>query len=184
MKNYGSKFNPFLGAVILGVTVPIAAYAIGFFAILIWYVLIYFLLPFYMTNMLDSNVCANTAAITATAAQTLVVALLTAALSVFSKMKIYHILLSTVIFSTVFFIIERFAPKIRSANFPETMVIFPALFGKRGINYGSISTSEFVEHKYYLITALLLSAACALIVLITWMICKIATRKEQHKDEL
>ena len=42
MKNYGSKFNPFLGAVILGVTVPIAAYAIGFFAILIWYVLIYF----------------------------------------------------------------------------------------------------------------------------------------------
>jgi len=184
MKNYGSKFNPFLGAVILGVTVPIAVYAIGFFDIFIWYVLLYFLLPFYITNMIDPSVCANTAAITATAAQALVVVLLTAALSVFFKMKIYHVLLSAAFFSAVFFIIERFAPKIRSANFPETMVIFPALFGKRGINYGSISTSEFVEHKYYLITALFLAAACLLIVLITWAICQVAARKERHKDEL
>lgn len=184
MKNYGSKFSPFVGAGILGVTVPIAAYAIGAFAWFIWYVLIYFLLPFYAASLLDLDVCANIAAITASVMQTLTVVLLTAALSAFFKMKIYHVLLSTAIFSTVFVIIERFVPKIKSANFPETMVIFPALFGKRGINFDSISEAEFVEHKYYLITTLCQTAACLLIVLITWMIYQVAARKERHKDEL
>lgn len=181
MKNYSSKFNPFVGVGILGVTVPIAAYAIGAFAWFIWVVLIYFLLPFY--NMLDSNLCVNIAAITATVTQTLAIVLLTAALSAFFKMKIYHFLLSAAIFSAVFFIIERFVPKIRTANFPETMMIFPALFGKRGINYDSISEAEFVEHKYYLITAFCLTAACLLIALITLAIYQVAARKERYKDE-
>lgn len=183
MNDHGLKLDPFFGAGILGITVPIAAYAIGAFAWFIWYVLIYFLLPFYAASLLDLDVCANIAAITASVMQTLAVVLLTAGLSAFFKMKIYHILLSAAIFSTVFFIIERFVPKIRSANFPETMVIFPALFGKRGINYGSISTSEFVEHKYYLITALCLAAACLLIVLTAWAICQVAERKKRYKND-
>lgn len=184
MKNYSSKFNPFAGTGILGITVPIAVYLIGFIAFLIWGVISLLLLPFYMLNQFDSDAFTHITAIVATVMQTLAVALLTVILSVFSKMRIYHVLLSVAISSSVFFIVERFIPKIRWANYPETMVIFPALFKRYGKNYGWITIAEFVEHKYYLITALLLSASCALIVLITWTIYKITARKEQDKDEL
>lgn len=64
------------------------------------------------------------------------------------------------------------------------MTIFPALFKKRGIGYDSLSHAEFVEHNYYLTTALFLVAACLLIVLIAWAICQVAAQKERHKDEL
>lgn len=184
MKNYNSKFNPFAGTGILGITVPIAVYLIGFIAFLIWGVISLLLLPFYMLNQFDSDAFTHITAIVATVMQTLAVALLTVILSVFSKMKTYHILLSAAISSTVFFIIERFTSKIRWSNFPGTMMIFPALFKKIGIRYESLSHADFVEYRYYLITALLLSASCALIVLITWTIYKITARKEQDKDEL
>lgn len=185
MKNYGSKFSPLVGAGILGIAVPASIYLIGFFTFLIWGAITLLLLPFYMLDQFHSaDSFTNITAIVATVLQTLAVVLITISLSVFSKMKIYHILLSAAIFSTVFFIIERFTEKIRWANFPGTMTIFPALFKKRGIIYGSLSHAEFVEHNYYLITALFLVAACLLIVLITWAIYKVAARKEQHKDEL
>lgn len=104
MKNYGSKFNPFLGAGILGIAVPASIYLIGFFTFLIWGAITLLLLPFYMLDQFHSaDSFTNITAIVATVLQTLAVVLITISLSVFSKMKIYHILLSAAIFSTVFF---------------------------------------------------------------------------------
>lgn len=184
MKNYDSKFNPFAGAGILGISVPVAVYLIGFIALLIWGLVSLLLLPFYLSGQLDGDAFGNITAIVATVLQVSAIVLLTLILSVFSKMRIYHVLLSAAISSSLFFIVERFIPKIRWANFPGTMMIFPALFKRYGINYGRLTISEFVEHKYYLITTFLLLAACFVIVLVTWAIYQIDERKERRKDGL
>lgn len=184
MKNYGSKFSPLLGAGILGIAVPASIYLIGFFTFLIWSAITLTLLPFYMIDQFQSDFSlTNIIAVIATVLQALAVVLITMALNTFSKMKIYHILLSAAIFGAVFFIIERFTEKIRWANFPGTMMIFPALFKKRGVIYSSLSHAEFVENNYYLITALFLAAVCLTIVLAAWAIYKLSSRKERHTDE-
>lgn len=182
MKNYDTKFNPFLGAGILGIAVPVAVYAIGFVALLVFGVVSLLLFPFFYGGHLDADAFGNITAIAATVLQVLSIVILTLVLCVFSQMKIYHVLLSSVVSSLLFFLVERFIPLIRWANFPEIMVIFPALFKRSGIKYGSLSKTEFVELKIYLTTTLLMSAACALVVLITWMAARFAARKERHRD--
>lgn len=182
MKNYDSKLNPFVGAGILGIAVPVAVYAIGFVALLVFGVVSLLLFPFFYGGHLNADAFGNITAIAATVLQVLLIVILTLIISVFSGMKIYHVLLSAVVSSLLFFIVERFIPLIRWANFPEIMVIFPALFKRSGINYGSLSKTEFVELKIYLTTTLLMSAVCALVVLITWTIYQIAVRKKQRGD--
>lgn len=170
MKNYDSKFNPFVGAGILGVTVPVAVYVIGFITTLVWGLVSLFLFPFYYSGRLDENAFGNITAIVGAVMQVSAIVLLTLILSVFAGMKIYHILLSAAISTSLFFLVERFIPDVRWVSFPEVHIIFPALFKRYGINYGSLSKAEFVDRNIYLITTLLLSAACLLIVLTTWAI--------------
>lgn len=178
MKNYDTKFNPFLGAGILGIAVPVAVYVIGFVALLVFCVVSLLLFPFFYGGHLDTDAFVIITAIAATVLQVLSIVILTLVLCVFSQMKIYHVLLSSVVSSLLFFLVECSIPSVRLANYPETMVIFSALFERSGINYNT----EFVELKLYLTTTLLMSAACALVVLITWTIYQIAVRKKQRGD--
>lgn len=183
MKNYDSKFNPFLGAGLLGAAVPVAVYLIGFIALLMWVAAITFLFPFFYGGQLNENTFSNITAIITTVFQVLSITFLALAITYFSRMKIYHVLLSVAVSSALFFLVERFMPAVRWANFPEVRVIFPVLFEKWGINYDVLSKGQFIELKIYLTTTLLLSAACALIVLIAWTIMHFAARKERKAEE-
>lgn len=184
MKSFYTKFNPVAGSFVLGAAVPVAVYAIGFIAFLVWSLVSLLLFPFYYGGQFDADAFGNITAIIATALQVFAITLLTLILSVFSKMKIYHVLLAAFVSFLLFFIVERFLPKVRWSNFPETIVIFPALFKRKGINYGAISVTDFVAQRYYLITTLLLSAACMLIVLTTWVIYQISAQKKRNKNGL
>lgn len=163
MKNYSSHFNPFIGAGILGFAVPAAVYLIGFIALLVFVLAVLLLLPFYMGNILDSNLFMNITAVIATVLQAAAIVILTLVLGVFARMKLGHVFLSIGISTGLFFLVERFFKQIRWSNFPEVAVFFPKLF--EGCD--KLTNTEFVSTGMYVKTALFLSGACAVIVLIT-----------------
>lgn len=128
MNNYNSKFNPFVGMGILGAAVPISVYAVGFLASLFYGVIGLLLFPGFYSGELDEHLFLRITAIVATVLQITAIVTLTLIVNVFSKMKIYHVLLSVIISSTLFVIVERFLPTVWGLNLPETMVFFPSIF--------------------------------------------------------
>lgn len=184
MKNYDSKFNPFAGTGILGVAVPISVYAVGFLATLFYGVIGLLLFPGFYSGELDEHIFLKITAIIATVLQITAIVVLTLIVNAFSKMKIYHVLLSVIVCSALFIIVERFIPVVRASNLPETMVFFPAIFKNWRIRFDVTIIPGFVEKRYFLVTALFLSAACFAIVLTAWAIYQINARKERSKDEL
>lgn len=185
MKNYDSKINPYLGVGILGVATPVAVYLIGFFATLLWDLVSLLLFPLFYGSILNEIMFDNITVIISTVLQVLAVVILTLVLSVFADLKIYHLLISSVVSSLLFFIVERFIPKVRWVNFPWQMEFFPKFFAKRiSVRFDSLNTKQFVELRIYLTTALILTGTFFLISLITWGIYRAASRNEQRGEKL
>lgn len=113
---------------ILGAAVPISVYAVGFLASLFYGVIGLLLFPGFYSGELDEHLFLRITAIVATVLQITAIVTLTLIVNVFSKMKIYHVLLSVIISSTLFVIVERFLPTVWGLNLPETMVFFPSIF--------------------------------------------------------
>lgn len=183
MKNYDSKINPFLGAGILGAAAPAAVYLIGFLAMLLWVAASLLFLPFYY--LLDFDAITNAAAIIAAVLQAIAVVAFTLLISVFADLKIYHLLISAAVSGVLFFIVERFIPKVRWVNFPWQTAIFPKLFANQlDVRFDSLTNSEFVEQRMYFKTAPILTGTFFAISLITWGIYRAASRNKQRGDEL
>lgn len=169
---------------ILGAAVPISVYAVGFLASLFYGVIGLLLFPGFYSGELDEHLFLRITAIVATVLQITAIVTLTLIVNVFSKMKIYHVLLSVIISSTLFVIVERFLPTVRGLNLPETMVFFPSIFKDWNIRFDVKVIPGFIEKRYFLVTALFLSAVCFVIVMTAWAIYQINERKERHKDKL
>lgn len=185
MKNYDSKINPYLGVGILGVATPVAVYLIGFLAMLLWGFVSILLFPLYYGSRLDADAFANITGIVATVLQVLAVVILTLVLSVFADLKIYHLLISAVVSSILFLIVERFIPMVRGANLPWQGLFFPKFFAKRiSVSFNRLDTKQFVELRIYLTTALILTITFFLISLITWGIYRAASRNKQRGEKL
>ena len=180
MKNYGSKFNPFAGAAILGAVTPVAVYIIGFLAFLVWCVVALLLFPFFYGGQLDDTAFLNITAIASLMLLVVFVIIATLVLSVFSDLKIYHLLISAGISGVLFFIVERFIPKIRWINLPWQMMIFERLF--TNVKYSR--EDVFIEKRLYLITTPILTGTYFAISLVTWGIYRAASHNKKPKEEL
>ncbi len=182
MKNFATKINPFLSAGILGIIVPLSIYAIGFVTM----IMVGFpsMLSWGTSNWKEDF---NGIMIIGLVLQVIAIVYFTLVLSVFSRMKIYHVLLSAVISSAVFFIVERFVPWLAQGNFPE-LWLFNRFYGKEigtaYADYADYYYSFYIELNLYIRMALFQTAACALIVLVTWTTAHLAARKKRRKDEL
>ena len=180
MKNYDSNYNPFAGAGILGTVTPVAIYLIGCLAFLVWGGVTLLLLPWFMLGSLDEVAFMNVTAIVSLVLQVVFVIIATLVLSVFSDLKIYHLLISAAVSGMLFFIVERFIPKIRWINFPWQMMIFERLF--TNVTYSR--NDVFIGKRLYLITTLILTGAFFAVSLITWGIYQIASRNKKPKEDL
>ncbi|MDE6728876.1 MAG: hypothetical protein K2J80_13220 [Oscillospiraceae bacterium] len=185
MKNYDSKINPYLGVGILGVATPVAVYLIGFLATLLWGFVLVLLFPLFYGGILNEVAFDNITVIVSTVLQVLAIVILTLVLSVFADLKIYHLLISSVVSSILFLIVERFIPMVRGANFPWQWEFFPKFFAKRiSVRFDSLNTKQFVELRIYLTTTLILTITFFLISLITWGIYRAASRNKQRGEKL
>lgn len=185
MKNYDSKFNPFLGAGILGVATPMAVYLIGFLVTLLCGFVMILLFPLFYGGIFNEVAFENITAVVSAVLQVLAVVIITLVLSVFSNPKIYHLLLSAVVSSILFLIAERFIPMVRGANYPWQWLFFPKLFANRiSVRFNSLDTKQFVELRMYLATTLILTGTFFAVSLITWGIYRAASHNKKPKGEL
>lgn len=174
MKNFDTRINPFLSAGILGFTTPVAVYFIGFLTMLLSVVATSVLLPFVWNNL---DKLMNVMEIGCLVLQVLLVIIFTLISSVFSNLKIYHLLISAAVSGVLFFIVERFIPNIRWINHPWQEAIFPKFFTNQ-------YKSAFDELQLYLPTTLILTGTFFAVSLITWGIYRAASHNKQHKQEL